>query len=84
MKQYKITSWNLTPAADTDCVLDPNDPVHKLMPVAALGGLGSGQALAEYRAGQLPTVQSSNKGQVAREQGIQPGTDEWFKHWFGK
>ena len=84
MKQYKITSWNITQADDNDCLLDPSDPIHKMMAVSNMGGLGSEQALAEYRASQLPEVKTNDKGKVAREQGIKPGTEEWFKHWFGK
>jgi hypothetical protein len=48
-----------------------------------MGGLGSEAALGQYRQLQLPNIQGSNKGQIAREQNIQPGTQEWFKHWFG-
>lgn len=83
MKQYRVTSADLNPSSDDDCYLSPDDPIHALMPVAAMGGLGSEEALAQYRTLQLPKIEGSNKGQIAREQNIQPGTQEWFKHWFG-
>ena len=84
MRQYRITSLDVNPADNNDCYLAPDDPIHQLMPAAMMGGLGSEEALAQYRQLQLPNIQGSNKGQIAREQGIRPGTQEWFKHWFGK
>jgi hypothetical protein len=30
------------------------------------------------------TTPSVNRAQVMREQNIRPGTEEWFKLWFGK
>lgn len=83
MRQFKITTANVTPASDDDCVLDATDPIHELMKVSAMGGLGTDQALASYRALQAPKIEGSDKGRIAREQNIKPGTDEWFKHWFG-
>ena len=83
MQQYRITTANITPSDTDDCVLSPNDPIHQLMGISQLGGIGSEEALAQYRATQAPVIAGSNKGQIAREQNIQPGTDAWFKHWFG-
>lgn len=84
MRQYKVTTADINPASDEDCYLAPNDPIHALKGVSQLGGLGSGAALAEYNRLHLPNIQGSNKGQIAREQGIKPGTEEWFKHWFSR
>jgi hypothetical protein len=84
MKQFRITTENLNPQSNDDCVLDPNDPIYSLMPASTLGGLGSSVALEQYINSQTPKIEGSNKGQIAREQNIQPGTDAWFKHWFGK
>jgi len=54
------------------------------MAAASMGGLGSREALARYKSTlPYPNI-GSNKGQIQREQGIRPGTDEWFKLWFGK
>lgn len=83
MKQYRVTSADLNTTSEDDCVLSPDDPIHQLKGVSQLGGLGSEEALSQYRTLQLPSIQGSNKGQIAREQNIQPGTQEWFKHWFG-
>ena len=84
MRQFKITTANVTPADNDDCVLDPNDPIYDLMKVSAMGGLGTDQALAAYRSLNAPKIEGSDKGRIAREKNIKPGTDEWFKHWFGK
>ena len=84
MKQYSITASDLTPKSNDDCYLDPSDPIHDLMPAAAMGGLGSMEALSKYNSLLKPAVVGSNKGQIQQEQGIKPGTDEWFKLWFGK
>ena len=84
MKQYRITSADLNQTSSDDCVLSADDPIHSMKGVSQLGGLGSEEALAQYRTLQLPSIQGSNKGQIAREQDIKPGTDAWFKHWFGR
>ena len=84
MKQYRITTANITPKSDDDCYLAPEDPAHELIAAAALNGLGANERLAEYRAKQRQPVIGSNKGQIQREQGIRPGSDEWFQLWFGK
>lgn len=83
MKQYKISSSDVTPKNEDDCYLPPDDPVWDLMPASMLGGLGSGEALSRYKATMKQPVIGSDKGQIQREQGIKPGTDEWFKLWFG-
>lgn len=83
MRQFRITSADLNPASDNDCVLDPTDPIHSMMPASVLGGLGSTVALEQYAVSQAPKIAGSDKGQIAREQNIKPGTDAWFKHWFG-
>jgi hypothetical protein len=49
-----------------------------------MGGLGSEHALANYINSQKPVIVGSDKGRIAREQGIKPGTDEWFEHFFTK
>lgn len=84
MKQYRITSADLSPKSDDDCYLDPSDPIYDLMPASMMGGLGSMEALARYNATMQHPIQSSNKGQIQREENIKPGTDAWFKLWFGK
>lgn len=82
MKQYRITTADIIPKSDDDCYLSPDDPIHELM--KTIGGIGSEQALATYLQSSRPTIIGSDKGQIAREQNIQPGTEEWFKHWFGR
>lgn len=84
MKQYRVTTQDLNTTSDDDCYLAPDDPIHAMKGVSQLGGLGSEEALANYNRLQLPTIVGSTKGQEARVQGIEPGTQEWFKHWFGK
>ena len=84
MHQYRITASDLVQQDDNDAYLAPDDPVHELMAAAAMGGLGAAERLAEYRSQQTPMIVGSNKGQIQREQGIKPGTDEWFKLWFGQ
>lgn len=83
MKQYRITTANLTQSSINDCVLSPDDPIHHLAGVSQLGGIGSESALSQYRTLQLPKIEGSTKGQEARELGLKPGTEAWFKHWFG-
>lgn len=84
MRQYKITSKDISPVENDDCYLAPDDPIHDLMPASMLGGLGSMEALGQYKSKLRQPVVGSNKGQIQREQGIKPGTEEWFKLWFSK
>ena len=84
MKQYRITSDNIPQKSDDDCYLAPEDPVHELMAVAIMDGLGGQERLAEYRAKLRQPVVGSNKGQIQREQNIKPGSEEWFQLWFGR
>lgn len=83
MRQFRITTANFLTPSDDDCVLSPEDPIHDLKKVSMLGGMGSADALAKYNSLANPVV-GSDKGKIAREQNIQPGTQEWFKHWFSK
>ena len=83
MKQYRITTADLTPKSDDDCYLAPEDPVHELIAASAMGGLGAEARLAEYRATLRQPIAGSDKGQIQREQNIRPGTKEWFELWFG-
>jgi hypothetical protein len=84
MKQYRITVDDLVQDSAEDAYLAPEDPIHELKAAAMMGGLGVAERLSEYRATLRQPVVGSNKGQIQREQNIKPGTDEWFKLWFGK
>lgn len=84
MRQYKVTSQDILPDTPEDCFLAPEDPIHNLKPAAMLGGLGGQEALANYNNSLLPKIEVNDKGRIQREQNIKPGTEEWFKHWFGR
>ena len=84
MKQYRITVSDLVQDSNDDAYLAPEDPIHELKAAAMMGGLGAAERLADYRATLKQPVVGSNKGQIQREQNIEPGTDEWFRLWFGK
>ena len=84
MKQYRITVDDVPQDSGDDAYLDPADPIHALKATSIMGGLGGQARLAEYNATLRQPVVGSNKGQIQREQGIKPGTDEWFKLWFSK
>lgn len=84
MKEYRITTADLTEQSPDDCYLAPDDPIHELKIASYLGGLGSDARLQEYKASLNTVIVGSNKGQIQREKNIKPGTDEWFKLWFGK
>ena len=84
MKQYRITVSDLVQDSNDDAYLAPEDPIHELKAAAMMGGLGAAERLTDYRATLKQPVIGSNKGQIQREQNIKPGTDEWFRLWFGK
>lgn len=83
MKQYRITTADFITPEDNDCVLAPDDPIHELMGVAQLGGIGGEAALSNYNA-KLPSFNQDDRGKVQRENNIKPGTPAWFELWFGK
>jgi len=84
MKQYRITSEHLNQSSDEDCYLAPDDPIHEMKAIQHLAGLGADARLHELRANQGSniSVTGSEKGRIQREQGIKPGTPDWFKLWF--
>lgn len=86
MKQYRITSKDLTQDSDEDCYLAPNDPIHELKALAGLGGLGGEARLHEYRAnqGSNVSVTGDSKGELMKQHNIKPGTPEWFQLWFSR
>jgi len=84
MKQYRITVNDILQDSGDDAYLAADDPIHALKATSIMGGLGGQARLAEYNATLRQPVVGSNKGQIQREQGIKPGTDEWFELWFGR
>ncbi len=84
MKQYRVTSENITKDSPDDCYLDPNDPINELRVIQYLGGINAHQRLQEYKGMQGSNISAtgSEKGRLQRENNIKPGTPEWFKLWF--
>ena len=83
MKQYRITSDNINLDSEDDCYLSPEDPIHQFKALQYLGGLGSAARIHELNTRSF-TPPQVNKAEIQREQNIKPGTEEWFKLWFGK
>jgi hypothetical protein len=93
MKQYYITRENILQDSPNDCYLAPTDPIHELKIASSMGGLGSAQKLAEYRARvaediKLNTADSAgmtgnDKAQYMKANNIRPGTPAWFELWYG-
>ena len=83
MKQYRITSQNIPSVSDEDCYLAPDDPVHELIAVQIMDGLGAQARLDEYKSkNSWPNVEC-DKGRYQRENNITPGTPAWFELWYG-
>ena len=55
----------------------PEQNINSIDELKKLAGVGPSM-------GQSMSAQSTNLGQIQREQNIRPGTDEWFKLWFAK
>jgi hypothetical protein len=73
-RQIKITADMMVPKAEDDCYLAPDDPAHEYMGIPK-------------QAEPLITINNNNgseKAQIMREQNIKPGTEAWFKLWFGR
>jgi hypothetical protein len=84
MKQYRITTDNLNQDSNEDCHLDPSDPIHELKSIQYLAGLGHPARLQEYKGQQGSNISTTGntKGELMKQNNIQPGTPEWFKLWF--
>ena len=84
MKQYRITTENIVPDSPDDCYLAPDDIAHELKILQHMAGLGASARLHEYKVeqGSNISVTASEKGRIQRENGIEPGTADWFKLWF--
>lgn len=88
MKQFRITSENLFLDSSDDCVLPPDDPVHALRAAQYMGGLGSDAYLeriarANQDAADKVKEPTANRAKIMQENSIKPGTEAWFKLWFG-
>ena len=79
MKQYRFTSNDFLKSNENDCYIDPADPIYKLINSTSL--INEFQ-LEQLNQRQLPSF-TDERGKIQREQNIRPGTDQWFKHWFG-
>jgi hypothetical protein len=85
MKQYKITTENITTDSPDDCYLAPDDPIHEVKIMQYLGGINAQQRLTELKAanqGSNISVTGTEKAELMRKHDIKPGTPEWFKLWF--
>jgi len=95
MKQYRITTENLSQDSPDDAYLAPDDPIHELKISNLLGELGAEERLNQYRLKNVKHDQEINKSvniglsgsekrRLEQEHNINPGTPEWFKLWFSK
>lgn len=85
MKQYRITSQDISQDSPDDCFLASDDPIHELKIAQYLGGLGSEARLHEYRAAQKQqSFINDDRGKYQRENNIKPGTPAWFELWGNK
>lgn len=88
MKQYRITSEDISKDNSDDAYLSPDDPIQEIKRLQYLGGLGSQQRLQEYRASQQPaqniTHTAAENVRIMKKNNIQPGTPEWFQLWFSR
>jgi len=93
MKQYKITSENISQNSPDDCYITPEDPINELKIASYMDGLGSQVKLAEYRQKtveqkKLNNIDSygmsgSEKSEYMKKNNIRPGTPAWFELWRG-
>ena len=85
MRQYRITTDNISQSNEDDAYLAPDDPIHELIANHYMGGLGSEAKLSEYRAAQskhnleinkentVSGLTGTEKRQLERDHHIRPG-----------
>lgn len=78
MKQYRFTSIDATQndQGHEDAVLDPNDPIFQIA-----NGVVPKMNVMDTQVWKTP---AQNKAQLMKDNNIKPGTEEWFKLWFGR
>jgi len=84
-REYRITTDNITPSSDSDCVLPDDDASREIARMQFLGGLGNPARLSEYRTapeGSNISVTGDEKAKLQKKHNIEPGTPEWFRLWF--
>jgi hypothetical protein len=73
-RQIKITADMMVPKEEDDCYLAPDDPARDYM----------GIPKRNEPAITINNNNGSSKARIMRENNIKPGTEAWFKLWFGK
>ena len=49
-----------------------------------LAGINEFQGYSEYKIDENPSVTATALKKKEKEQGIEPGTEEWFRLWFSR
>lgn len=74
-RELKFTSANFNVGTDDDsCYLDPNDPVHEFMITGNASNLNKPKQISVVE----QATEHQRKLQIAKEQGIKPGSPAWF------
>jgi hypothetical protein len=81
MKQYKITTDNISRDSEEDCVLDPADPINEIKRMQYLSGIGYKPYVPE---GSNISATGMENQRLEKKHNIKPGTPEWFQLWFSK
>lgn len=87
MKQYKITTNNISKDSEDDCVLDVNDPVNEIKRMQYLGGIGYKPYIPEgsnISYGETFGQAGLEKSEIMKKNNIRPGDPEWFRLWFSR
>jgi len=79
MKQYRITTDNISNDSADDCVLDSNDPINEIKRIQYLGGIGYKPYIQE---GSNISKTGMENQRLETQHNIKPGTSEWFQLWF--
>jgi len=71
--KYNSDRFNLT-SADDSCYLDPSDPIHEFM----ITGNDSNLNQPKKQSVTVQATEYQRKVEIAKAQGIKPGTPAWF------
>jgi hypothetical protein len=76
-KQFRIDSLDIVPKSSDDCFIPQDDPMWDYVGTNKIAR-AEPQVMFNY------DNSGNEKARRMREDGIQPGTKEWFKLWFSK
>ena len=79
-RELRVTTQSFMGSSEDDCVLPPDDPIHQIKGAAMLGTATPALVAAAYNNKRITDIATENfeQRELAKSQGIKPGTPAWY------